>query len=47
VRLIIQLPFNEVVESEWSYASLCHLRNYIFVEGSYFAETNIRLADVA
>jgi hypothetical protein len=38
---------NAVVQSEWIYASTSHLRNYIFVEGSFFAENNVRLAAVA
>jgi hypothetical protein len=42
LRLLTQL-----VESEWRYASMYHLRNLIFVEGSCFAETNIRLAGLA
>jgi hypothetical protein len=33
VRLITQLPFNAVVESEWRYASMSQLRNYIFRRG--------------
>jgi hypothetical protein len=47
VRLITQLPFIAVVESEWRYASMSQLRNYIFMEGSCLAETNIHLAGVA
>jgi hypothetical protein len=44
VRLITQQSCNAVVESELGYASTFHVRNYIFVKGSCFAETNIRLA---
>jgi hypothetical protein len=47
IRLITQLPFNAVVQSECRYASMSHLHNYIFMEGSCFAETNIHLASVA
>jgi hypothetical protein len=47
MRQIAQLPFNAVVVSEWRYASTFHLCNYIFVEGSCFPETNIRLVGVA
>jgi hypothetical protein len=47
VKLISQLPFNAVVDCEWTYASTSHLRNYIFVEGSCFEETNVRLAGIA
>jgi hypothetical protein len=38
------VPFNAVVESERRYVSF---RNYIFVEGSCFAETNIHLVGVS
>jgi hypothetical protein len=49
VRLITQLQLNYVVEIQWRYGSISHLRNYsyIFVEGSCFAETNISLGGVA
>jgi hypothetical protein len=46
-RLITQLQFNYVVEIECRYGSMSHLRNYIFVEGSCFSETNISLGGVA
>jgi hypothetical protein len=47
MSLITQLSINALVESEWRYAFTTYLRNYIFVQGSYFAETDIRLAGVA
>jgi hypothetical protein len=46
VRLINELSFNEVVQSEWRYACKSHLGNYIFVMGSCLAEINNKLAVV-
>jgi hypothetical protein len=49
VRLITQLPLSAVAESKWRYEYVFtpHLRKYIFVKWSYFAQSNIHLAGVA